>query len=89
MHTPMEVTKDALARATELKVDCCVHDSPLARSGSKYLLTCFPCQISVGGGSTIGLGKALALHSPDDAKIKNIVIPTTCALRRQNDEINR
>lgn len=43
----------------------------------------FHCQISVGGGSTIGLGKALALHSPDDAKIKNIVIPTTCALRRR------
>lgn len=36
-------------------------------------------QVSVGGGSTIGLGKALALHSPDAAKIKNIVIPTTCA----------
>ncbi|BGP36639.1 hypothetical protein JCM10449v2_000540 [Rhodotorula kratochvilovae] len=58
MHTPMNVTQDALAKAKELNVDCCV---------------------SVGGGSTIGLGKALALHSPDDKKIKNIVIPTTYA----------
>ncbi|GAA6047842.1 hypothetical protein JCM3770_004669 [Rhodotorula araucariae] len=58
MHTPMNVTQDALAKANELNVDCCV---------------------SVGGGSTIGLGKALALHSPDDKKIKNIVIPTTYA----------
>lgn len=33
-------------------------------------------QIAVGGGSTIGLGKALALHS--DGRIKQIVIPTTC-----------
>lgn len=57
MHTPIHVTQEALARAKELEVDCCV---------------------SVGGGSTIGLGKALALHSPDDNKIKNIVIPTTC-----------
>lgn len=57
MHTPINVTQEALARAKELGVDCCV---------------------SVGGGSTIGLGKALALYSPDDAKIKNIVIPTTC-----------
>ncbi|GAA5932575.1 hypothetical protein JCM3775_005966 [Rhodotorula graminis] len=58
MHTPMDVTRDALKRAQDLGADCCV---------------------SVGGGSTIGLGKALALHSPDDAKLKNIVIPTTYA----------
>ncbi|CEQ42112.1 SPOSA6832_03901, partial [Sporobolomyces salmonicolor] len=58
MHTPMHVTQDALAKAKELGVDCCV---------------------AVGGGSTIGLGKALALHSPDNAKIKQIVIPTTYA----------
>ena len=40
-------------------------------------------QVSVGGGSTIGLGKALALHSAkawgEEKKIKNIVIPTTYA----------
>jgi hypothetical protein len=35
-------------------------------------------QVAVGGGSTIGLGKALALHSPDSSKIRQIVIPTTC-----------
>ncbi|GAA6036597.1 hypothetical protein JCM8097_001244 [Rhodosporidiobolus ruineniae] len=58
MHTPMNVTQDALAKAKELNVDVCV---------------------AVGGGSTIGLGKALALHSPDNAKIKQIVIPTTYA----------
>ncbi|GAA5991971.1 hypothetical protein JCM10908_000676 [Rhodotorula pacifica] len=58
MHTPIHVTQEALAKAKELNVDCCV---------------------SVGGGSTIGLGKALALHSPEEAKIKNIVIPTTYA----------
>ncbi|GAA6004382.1 hypothetical protein JCM10207_000695 [Rhodosporidiobolus poonsookiae] len=58
MHTPMEVTQDALAKAKELNVDVCV---------------------AVGGGSTIGLGKALALHSPENAKIKQIVIPTTYA----------
>ncbi|GAA5995120.1 maleylacetate reductase [Rhodotorula paludigena] len=58
MHTPVHVTLEALSKAKELNVDCCV---------------------SVGGGSTIGLGKALALHSPDNAKIKNIVIPTTYA----------
>ncbi|GAA5993725.1 hypothetical protein JCM5350_004805 [Sporobolomyces pararoseus] len=41
------------------------------------------CVVSVGGGSTIGLGKALALHSAkawgEEKKIKNIVIPTTYA----------
>ncbi|GAA5842066.1 hypothetical protein JCM3766R1_005737 [Sporobolomyces carnicolor] len=61
MHTPIEVTKDALAKAKELGADCVV---------------------SVGGGSTIGLGKALALHSASegpDRKIKQIVIPTTYA----------
>ncbi|GAA5908012.1 maleylacetate reductase [Sporobolomyces salmoneus] len=61
MHTPINVTNDALAKAKELKVDCVV---------------------SVGGGSTIGLGKALALHSAKEGKehkIKQIVIPTTYA----------
>ncbi|GAA6058529.1 hypothetical protein JCM10212_006968 [Sporobolomyces blumeae] len=58
MHTPMDVTLDALAKAKQLDVDCVV---------------------SIGGGSTIGLGKALALHSPDERKIKQIVIPTTYA----------
>ncbi|KAK4705463.1 maleylacetate reductase, partial [Phenoliferia sp. Uapishka_3] len=35
------------------------------------------CVIAVGGGSTIGLGKAIALKS--DGRIKQIVIPTTYA----------
>ncbi|GAA6023611.1 hypothetical protein JCM11491_006055 [Sporobolomyces phaffii] len=59
MHTPIDVTNDALAKAKELNVDCVV---------------------SVGGGSTIGLGKALALHSASKGtKIKQIVVPTTYA----------
>ncbi|GAA6045945.1 hypothetical protein NBRC10513_005346 [Rhodotorula toruloides] len=58
MHTPLEVTLDALAQAKALDADCCV---------------------AVGGGSTIGLAKALALHSPDSAKLKIVAIPTTYA----------
>lgn len=54
MHTPVEVTEEALARAKELKADCVV---------------------SLGGGSTTGLGKAMAYRSD----IVQIVIPTTYA----------
>ncbi|GAA5922650.1 maleylacetate reductase [Sporobolomyces koalae] len=56
MHTPIHVTREALAQAKQLNVDCVV---------------------AVGGGSTIGLGKALALHS--ESAIKQVVIPTTYA----------
>ncbi|PWN36975.1 iron-containing alcohol dehydrogenase [Meira miltonrushii] len=35
--------------------------------------------VAVGGGSTIGLGKALALHSSNEKKLKQIAIPTTYA----------
>ncbi|BGP06686.1 Maleylacetate reductase [Rhodotorula toruloides] len=58
MHTPLEVTLDALAQAKALGADCCV---------------------AVGGGSTIGLAKALALHSANSAKLKIVAIPTTYA----------
>lgn len=54
MHTPVEVTEKALARARELKADCV---------------------IAVGGGSTTGLAKAIALRS----ELPQIVIPTTYA----------
>lgn len=32
-------------------------------------------QVAIGGGSAVGLAKALALHS--DGKIKQIAVPTT------------
>jgi len=54
MHTPVEVTEQALARARELKADCV---------------------IAVGGGSTTGLAKAIALRT----ELPQIVIPTTYA----------
>jgi len=54
MHTPVEVTQQALARARELKADCV---------------------IAVGGGSTTGLAKAIALRT----ELPQIVIPTTYA----------
>ena len=54
MHTPVEVTARAVARAAELGADCVV---------------------SLGGGSTTGLGKAMA-YSTD---IPQIVVPTTYA----------
>ncbi|KQK61044.1 Maleylacetate reductase [Pseudomonas aeruginosa] len=54
MHTPVEVTRDAL--------------SVVERSGAD-------CVVALGGGSTIGLGKAIALNTD----LPQIVIPTTYA----------
>lgn len=54
MHTPVEVTERAVARAAELGADCVV---------------------SLGGGSTTGLGKAMAYRTD----IPQVVIPTTYA----------
>ena len=54
MHTPTEVTEEALAHAQSIGADCLV---------------------AVGGGSTIGLGKAIALRTD----LPQIVIPTTYA----------
>ncbi len=54
MHTPVEVTGDALAMVEKLDVDCV---------------------IGIGGGSTTGLSKAIALHTD----LPQIVIPTTYA----------
>ncbi|QWW71431.1 maleylacetate reductase [Rhizobium sp. WYJ-E13] len=54
MHTPVDVTERAVARAAELGADCV---------------------ISLGGGSTTGLGKAMAYRTD----IQQIVVPTTYA----------
>jgi maleylacetate reductase len=54
MHTPVEVTERAVARAAEIGADCVV---------------------SLGGGSTTGLGKAMAWRTD----IQHIVVPTTYA----------
>lgn len=54
MHTPVDVTEEALALAVKLRVDGVV---------------------AIGGGSTIGLGKALALRTD----LPQIVLPTTYA----------
>jgi maleylacetate reductase len=54
MHTPVEVTEQAMVRLRDLGADC---------------------TIALGGGSTIGLGKAIALRSD----LPQIVIPTTYA----------
>jgi len=54
MHTPVEITADALLIARELNADCL---------------------IGIGGGSTTGLSKAIALHT----ELPQIVIPTTYA----------
>jgi maleylacetate reductase len=54
MHTPVEVTEHAVARAAALGADCVV---------------------SLGGGSTTGLGKAMAWRTD----IPQIVVPTTYA----------
>ena len=52
MHTPVEVTEAALAKAHEVNADCVV---------------------ALGGGSTTGLGKAIAYRTD----LPQIVIPTT------------
>jgi maleylacetate reductase len=54
MHTPIAVTEQALAAATQLKADCLV---------------------AVGGGSTIGLSKAIAFRTD----LPQVAIPTTYA----------
>jgi maleylacetate reductase len=54
MHTPVNVTEDAVAHARSLRADCLV---------------------AIGGGSTTGLGKAIALRTD----LPQIVIPTTYA----------
>ncbi|MGY4878451.1 maleylacetate reductase [Vreelandella aquamarina] len=54
MHTPVDITEDALQRVQSLDVDCTV---------------------AIGGGSTIGLGKAIALRTG----LAQVVIPTTYA----------
>ena len=54
MHTPVEVTDDALAAAKAAGADCLV---------------------ALGGGSTIGLAKAIALRTD----LPQIAIPTTYA----------
>jgi alcohol dehydrogenase class IV len=54
MHVPIEVAREASARARAVGADCCV---------------------AVGGGSTVGLGKAIAL----DAGLPIVAIPTTYA----------
>ena len=54
MHTPTHITDEALAYASEHKVDCVV---------------------SIGGGSTIGLGKAISIRTG----LPHICVPTTYA----------
>jgi len=54
MHTPVEITEDALQHVKSLGGDCTV---------------------AIGGGSTIGLGKAIALRTG----LPQVVIPTTYA----------
>lgn len=54
MHTPVDITRDALAVVQSSRADCV---------------------IALGGGSTIGLGKAIALNTD----LPQIVIPTTYA----------
>lgn len=54
MHTPVNITEDAVAHATHVGADCLV---------------------AVGGGSTIGLSKAIALRNG----LPQIAIPTTYA----------
>ncbi|SDN73435.1 maleylacetate reductase [Afipia sp. GAS231] len=54
MHTPIDVTERAVARARALAADCVV---------------------AIGGGSSVGLGKAIALNTD----LPQIVLPTTYA----------
>lgn len=60
MHTPLEVTEDAVARYREAGADCVV---------------------SLGGGSTTGLGKAIATRTGAD----QVAIPTTYAGSEMTD----
>ena len=60
MHTPVEVTEDAIAAFRAVKADCLV---------------------SLGGGSTTGLGKAIAVRTGAD----QVVIPTTYAGSEMTD----
>lgn len=54
MHTPVDITRDALESVKKSNADCL---------------------IAIGGGSTIGLGKAIAYHTD----LPQIVLPTTYA----------
>jgi maleylacetate reductase len=54
MHTPVDVTEQAMAKVRELNADCV---------------------IAIGGGSTTGLGKAIALRTD----LPQIVLPTSYA----------
>ena len=54
MHTPVDVTEQAMAVVSEVRADCVV---------------------AIGGGSTTGLGKAIALRTD----LPQVVIPTTYA----------
>lgn len=54
MHTPIEVTEEAMRHVADVKADCLV---------------------AIGGGSTTGLGKAIALRTD----LPQIVVPTTYA----------
>jgi maleylacetate reductase len=54
MHTPVEVSEEAVVKARSVSADCVV---------------------SLGGGSTTGLGKAIALRTG----LRQIVVPTTYA----------
>ena len=54
MHTPVDITQEALAHLGDVQADCV---------------------LSAGGGSTIGLGKALALRTD----IQHLALPTTYA----------
>jgi maleylacetate reductase len=60
MHTPVEVTDDALAAFRDAGADCVV---------------------ALGGGSTVGLGKAIATRTGTD----QVVIPTTYAGSEMTD----
>lgn len=53
-------------------------------TSSAQLTVALP-QVAVGGGSTIGLGKAIALNA-EGPKIKQVVIPTTCELQTELEE---
>ena len=60
MHTPFEITEEAMQLAQSLRIDC---------------------TIALGGGSTTGLGKAIAFRTD----LPQIVIPTTYAGSEMTD----